>query len=103
MKIPKIKIASVPKKDRIRDLPKLKKIAVSVNKMAQSYDTRHLKETAYNKLKDHLDQVSMKALEATISEKVLPKGSFFFYFTCQNPYISQNLKAYWNFLLRISF
>ena len=69
MKIP-IKISSVPKKDRIRDLPKLKKIAVSVNKMAQ-LNTRHLKETAYNKLKNQLDEVSMKALEAIISEKAL--------------------------------
>ena len=61
MKVPKIKIASVPKKNRIRDLTKMQKISEMVNRnsdmesakdRANLFDSRPLKSGAYNKFKD---------------------------------------------------
>ena len=74
-----IKIASIPKKNRIRDLSKMHKVAVSLgvndNMRSHQLEIRPLKETAYNKLKNQLDPLPLKALVAIAAGESLPRGS----------------------------
>ena len=71
-----IKIKIGAPKNRIQDLAnqqKLKMMAFSQNKN-QLFDTRPLKSTANNKLKNHLGPLPMKALVAIVAGETPPKG-----------------------------
>ena len=69
-----IKISSVAPKHRIKDLVKLKKIAMSNNR-SHLFDTRPLKREGLNKLRNHLGPLPFKALVAIVGGEECPKGT----------------------------
>ena len=61
---------------RIKNLAKhhqLKKMAISQNR-SHLFDTRPLKGSAHDKLRNHLGPLPWKALEAVVAGETVPKG-----------------------------
>ena len=71
-----IKIASVAKKNIIRDLTRgnLSKIAVAGSVKPSNLAHLPLKESALKKLKEHIEEQPIKALISILSGESLPRG-----------------------------